>query len=53
MDRQTRHELNRLIDVFGGALDAVRSADDEEDEMAAWRQVQAASWELKALIPNP
>lgn len=52
MDRQTRHELDRLIDAFEGALGAVRAAKDEEEEMAGWRQVQAASWELNALIPR-
>lgn len=52
MDRQTRHELDRLTDVFAEALQAVRAAKDEEDEMAGWRQVQAASWELNALIPK-
>lgn len=52
MDRQTRHELDRLIDAFSKALKAVQSASDEEEEMAAWRSVQTAGWELNALVPS-
>jgi CelD/BcsL family acetyltransferase involved in cellulose biosynthesis len=53
MDRQTRHEYDRLIEAFTSALEAVRSAVDEEEEMAAWRRIQAAGWELNALLPKP
>ncbi len=53
MDRQTRHEFDRLINAFTTALKAVQSASDEEEAMAAWRGVQAAGWELNALMPSP
>ncbi len=52
MDRQTRHEFDRLMDVFSKALDHVRAAADEEEELESWRQVQAAGWELNALLPR-
>ena len=52
MDRQTRHEFDRLMDVFSKALEQVRSAPDEQEELQSWRQVQAAAWELNALLPK-
>ena len=52
MDRQTRHEYDRLIGVFAKALGKVRTASDDEEELEGWRQVQAAGWELNALLPR-
>ena len=52
MDRQTRHEYDRLIAVFARALERVRSASDEQEELESWRLVQAAGWELNALLPR-
>ncbi len=52
MDRQTRHEYDRLIGVFAKALERVRLATDDQEELDGWRQVQAAGWELNALLPK-
>ena len=52
MDRQTRHEFDRLEELFVRALDGVRTAADDEEELACWRRVQAAAWELNALLPR-
>lgn len=52
MDRQTRHEFDRLMEVFSKALEQVRSSADEQEELQSWRQVQAAAWELNALLPR-
>ena len=52
MDRQTRHEFDRLMGLFSEALQRVRSASDEQQELDSWRQVQAAGWELNALLPK-
>jgi hypothetical protein len=51
MDRETRHELNRLFESFEGALAEVRVAADEDREIAGWRKVQMAAWELNQLLP--
>ncbi len=52
MDRQTRHEFDRLMELFTRALDGVRTARDDEEELAGWRRVQVAGWELNALLPR-
>lgn len=53
MDIETRHELDRLRASFEMALEGVRAAAGDDQEMQAWRKVQTAAWELNALIPSP
>jgi hypothetical protein len=52
MDRGTQHELDRLRDAFAEALDGVRSATGDGQQLAAWRKVQTLGWELNALLPT-
>jgi len=51
MDRETRHELDRLFRSFSEALAGVRTAVDEDAELAAWRKVQMTAWELHEVLP--
>jgi hypothetical protein len=51
MDRATQHELDRLRDAFAEALDGVRSATGDGQQLAAWRKLQTLGWELNALLP--
>ncbi len=51
MDRQTQHELDRLLDGFTDALERVRSAGRDDEQMEAWKKVQMLGWELNALLP--
>jgi hypothetical protein len=53
MDRATQHELIRLRDALAEALDGVKSATDDGEELAAWRKIQTLGWELNALLPAP
>jgi hypothetical protein len=50
-DRATQHELDRLRDALTEALDDVRSATGDGEQLAAWRKVQILGWELNALLP--
>lgn len=52
MDRQTRHEFDRIMDLFSTALAGVKAAKNDEEELERWRQVQVAAWELNALLPS-
>ena len=51
MDRETKHEFHRLFQAFEGALDEIRFAANEDRELAGWRKVQTAAWELNQLLP--
>jgi len=51
MDRQTRHEFDRLLRGFEEALVEVRLAGDDEEFVRAWKHVQMVSHELNALVP--
>ena len=50
MDRATQHELDRLRDALAAALDGVRLASGDFQQLAAWRKVQILGWELNALL---
>lgn len=51
MDRETRHEFDRLLRGFDEALFEVRTAGDDEHTLSAWRHVQMLGHELNALLP--
>jgi hypothetical protein len=53
MDRETRHELDRLLKDFTEALEEVRfSAFDDDREVAAWKKVQVSAWRLNQVLPG-
>ena len=52
MDRETRHELSRLLAGFSAALDEVRSAVGDEATIRAWHQVRMMAFELNQLLPG-
>ena len=52
MDRETRHELDRLYANFTEALKDVRLAADEEAEANAWRRIRTTAWELDQVLPS-
>ncbi|HZT66587.1 MAG TPA: hypothetical protein VFA11_12445 [Acidimicrobiales bacterium] len=52
MDRETRHELAQLLAGLTEALDDVRIAPSDDEELAAWRKVQTYSWRLNQLMPG-
>ncbi len=51
MDRESRRELDRLLQGFDDALFEVRVARDDESTLKAWRHVQMLGHELNALLP--
>lgn len=51
MDRETRHELDRLYRSFCEALRDVRTAPDDDAELTAWKRVQTTTWELHEVLP--
>jgi hypothetical protein len=51
VDRETQHELDRLLRGFDEALSEVRKAEDDERTLRAWRHVQTVGHELNALLP--
>lgn len=51
MDRETRHELDRLYRSFCEALRDVRTAPDDDAELTAWKRVQTTTWELHEMLP--
>lgn len=51
MDRETRHELDRLYRNFCEALHDVRTAPDDNAELTAWKKVQTTTWELHEVMP--
>jgi len=51
MDRETRHEFDRLLRGFDEALSEIRVAGDDEHAVRAWKHVQMLSHELNALLP--
>ena len=51
MDRETRHEFDRLLRGFEDALREVHAARDDDHAFAAWKHVQMLSHELNALLP--
>ena len=55
MDRETQHELDRLLRGFDEALFEVRMAENDDDQhtLKAWRHVQMLGHELNALLPAP
>ena len=52
MDNETRHELRRLFLAFEGALNEIRNAAKEDQELEAWHKVQRTAWELNQLLPS-
>ena len=50
MDRETRHELDNLLDGYRSALDDVRYAADDAQRIAAWRRVQTLGWRLNEMM---
>lgn len=50
MDRETRHELDRLFLRFSEALEEVRTAVEEDRELAAWGKLQTTAWELHQVL---
>lgn len=52
MDRETSHELDRLLDGFTAALDAVRFSADDDAKLRAWHQVRTLAYELNQLLPG-
>ena len=52
MDRETDHELKRLLHGFTAALDAVRFAADDDARVRAWHQVRTLGYELNELLPG-
>lgn len=53
MDRETRHELDRLFLELSEALDEVRyAAFDPDRELAGWKRVQICGWELSQVLPG-
>ena len=53
MDRETEHELQRLLEEFTQALDEIRLATfDPERSLAGWHRVQTCGWRLNQLLPG-
>lgn len=52
MDIETRRELDRLRRNYQQALQEVGSAENDEQELAAWHGLQTLGWELNALLPT-
>lgn len=52
MDRETRHELDRLLAGFSLALEDVRAAGGDEARVKAWHQVRTLAFELNQVLPG-
>jgi hypothetical protein len=52
MDREIRHELDRLFSCYQDALAEIRSARSDDELLTGWRKVQTAGWELNAVLPT-
>ena len=52
MDRETRHELDRLLAGFSAALEDVRAAVGDEARIKAWHQVRTLAFELNQVLPG-
>lgn len=50
MDRETRHELDNLLEGYRRALDDVRYAGDDAHRIAAWRKIQTLGWRLNEMM---
>jgi hypothetical protein len=51
MDRETKYELQHLLTGLTQAIDQVRFAASEDEEIAGWRKVQTLSWRLNQVMP--
>jgi len=50
--RETRNELDRLLEGLTLVLDQVRFAVDDAQTVDAWRQVQVYGWQLNQVVPT-
>jgi hypothetical protein len=51
MDKETRHELQRLFRALEEGLHEIRLADTEDRELMGWRKIQMTAFELNQVLP--